>query len=173
MQTLSKRDDAIYFVQPVTYNHMRMMNIPHYPDIIKKLMDLRTTEEKLKSAKYLNVDDCVADFAQIVENTIKFNGPDHGITKDAFNLKVSFDRDVKELLSHKYSAQIKKAQPIFTRGNPHKFQNLEAELKEARKRKRLSPAAIVRPEEPENTDSDDEPFVRRRVSTGRPRMCLP
>ena len=144
------------------------MNIPHYPDIIKKPMDLRTMEEKLKSARYQNVDDLIADFSQIVDNTIKFNGPGHQDTQDALRLKVIFDCDIKELLSKKLSTQIKKAQPLPTGGRPRKWQNIEVELQKPQKRKRSLFVAMPGPREPDSTDSDDIPLKHYRMSRERP-----
>ncbi|MCJ1395548.1 hypothetical protein MMC18_008434 [Xylographa bjoerkii] len=138
IQRLSKRQEAIYFAQPVSFNQMRLLNIPHYPDIIKKPMDLRTMEEKLKGGSYACVDHYLSDFNQMVENSVIFNGPRHEVTKDGFALKSSFEKQIKNLVS----ADSTKG-PIRTfsnsprqPGRPRKWRNLEQEMHPPRSNKR-------------------------------------
>ena len=109
-------------------------------------------EEKLKSVEYGSIKDLVADFAQMVENTVKFNGPYHGITKDALDLKIAFDNDINILLSASSSSHTEKAQPMVTRGRPRKWQNIEVELHSHQMWKSSSHAKVPKIKEP---DSDD------------------
>ncbi|MCJ1282900.1 hypothetical protein MMC26_002226 [Xylographa opegraphella] len=44
IQRLSKRQEATYFAQPLSFNQARLLNIPDYFDVIEKPMDLRTIE---------------------------------------------------------------------------------------------------------------------------------
>ena len=94
VQNLRRNKNAAAFSAPVD---IVALNIPNYPDIVKKPMDLRTMEEKLKSGVYNAVGEFVADFNQIVENTVAFNGPEHPVTISARTLKESFDKQMSNL----------------------------------------------------------------------------
>lgn len=94
IQNIKRTQSAANFNQPVDFVALK---IPTYPDIIKKPMDLRTIEEKLKANGYSSVDEFTADFNQIVENTKIFNGPEHAVTKGAYNIKASFDKQMSNL----------------------------------------------------------------------------
>ncbi|MCJ1392450.1 hypothetical protein MMC18_005317 [Xylographa bjoerkii] len=96
IQNLRRTNNATAFNQPV--DHV-LLKIPTYPDIVKNPMDLRTMEDKLKSDNYASVDVYVSDFNQIVENSVLFNGPEHPVTKLAYSLKASFDKQMTNLPS--------------------------------------------------------------------------
>ncbi|MCJ1280737.1 hypothetical protein MMC26_000054 [Xylographa opegraphella] len=96
IQNLRRTHNANPFNQPV--DHV-VLKIPTYPDIIKNPMDLRTMEEKLKNDTYASMDVYVSDFNQIVENSVVFNGSEHPITKLAYALKASFDKQMANLPS--------------------------------------------------------------------------
>ncbi|MCJ1438791.1 hypothetical protein MMC27_008181 [Xylographa pallens] len=96
LQSLRRTHNANPFNQPV--DHV-LLKIPTYPDIVKNPMDLRTMEEKLKTDVYASVDVYVSDFNQIVENSVSFNGSEHPITKLAYSLKASFDKQMANLPS--------------------------------------------------------------------------
>lgn len=94
IQNIKRTNDAAPFNKPVD---IVALNIPNYPTIVKHPMDLRTMEEKMKNNSYSSVDVYVGDFNQIVENCIAFNGLDHVVTKNAQNIKVSFDKQMQNL----------------------------------------------------------------------------
>ena len=94
VQNIKRTQNAVHFNQPVDPVALK---IPTYIDIIKNPMDLRTIEEKLKSNEYSSIDDFITDFNQIVENTRIFNGPEHVVTKCAYNIKTSFDKQMTNL----------------------------------------------------------------------------
>ena len=94
IQNIKRTQNAVHFNQPVDFVALK---IPTYPDIIKNPMDLRTMEEKLKANDYSSVDNFVSDFNQIVENTRIFNGPEHLVTKCAYSIKTSFDKQMSSL----------------------------------------------------------------------------
>ena len=96
LQNLKRLKDALPFNQPVDYV---TLNIPTYPDVISKPMDLRTIEEKLKADQYASVGAYTADFNQIVENAVIFNGPEHPVTKSAYTIKAAFDKQLSNLPS--------------------------------------------------------------------------
>ncbi|KAI9681349.1 MAG: hypothetical protein M1817_002632 [Caeruleum heppii] len=73
------------------------LGIPNYPNVIKNPMDLGTMEEKFKNEKYTTVDEVVADFNLIVNNSLTFNGAEHVVSKAAVSLKSTFDRHLSEL----------------------------------------------------------------------------
>ncbi|KAI4163085.1 MAG: hypothetical protein LQ342_003212 [Letrouitia transgressa] len=94
IQNIKRSKDAIQFLIPVD---PVALNIPTYPEIITKPMDLKTLEENLKADQYPDVEAFKSDFQQIVTNTITFNGPDHPITQNAQRMKGSFDRQTVNL----------------------------------------------------------------------------
>ena len=96
IQNIKRTKDATPFSVPVDFV---ALNIPNYPNIITKPMDLRTMEEKLKSGQYTSVDAFVADFNQIVENSATFNGHEHPVTLSARKIKDTFDKQISNLPS--------------------------------------------------------------------------
>jgi bromodomain-containing factor 1 len=96
LQNLRRTQAAAAFAQPVD---PVALNIPNYLDVVKKPMDLRTMEEKLKTESYESIDAFVADFNKIVENTEIFNGRDHPVTKNAHIMKETFEKSMKNVPS--------------------------------------------------------------------------
>ncbi len=94
VQNIKRLNDAAPFTKPVD---IVLLNIPSYPTIVTKPMDLRTMEEKVKEDRYPSVDAYIDDFNQIIENSILFNGLDHVVTKNAQNIKASFDKQMVNL----------------------------------------------------------------------------
>lgn len=94
ISNIKRVNDAAPFNKPVD---IVALNIPNYPSIITEPMDLRTMEEKLKSNQYSTVAVFVDDFNLIVQNCITFNGLDHAVTKNAQNIKASFDKQMVNL----------------------------------------------------------------------------
>ena len=94
IQNVKRIQSSTAFRQPV--DHVAM-NIPSYPNIIAKPMDLRTLEENLKENKYPTVDAFTADFNQIVQNCETFNGRESTFTKSAYDMKASFDKNMSKI----------------------------------------------------------------------------
>ena len=94
IQNVKRIQSAAAFRNPVDYV---ALNIPTYPSVITKPMDLRTLEENLKFNHYPTVDAFVADFNQIVENCHIFNGPTHSYSKNADDMRASFDKHMEKL----------------------------------------------------------------------------
>ena len=94
IQNIKRTNDAAPFNKPVD---IIALSIPNYPNIVSKPMDLRTMEEKLKSNQYPTAAAYIEDFNQIVQNCIAFNGLDHVVTKNAQNIKTSFDKQMANL----------------------------------------------------------------------------
>lgn len=116
VRSLKKSKDAINFVHPVD---VVLFNIPHYPQIIDRPMDLTTIETKLvasdprgppkdrsKAAKwdtskgqYSNTAEVTSDVRQMWENTRKFNGREHVVSYAATKLDQTWERALKTLPS--------------------------------------------------------------------------
>ena len=94
IQNVKRIQSSTAFRQPVDY---LVMNIPNYPSVVTKPMDLRTLEENLKDSKYSTVDAFNADFNQIVQNCETFNGRDSTFTKAAHEMKASFDKNMSKI----------------------------------------------------------------------------
>lgn len=94
IQNVKRIQSSLAFRQPVDYV---AMNIPSYPSVITKPMDLRTLEENLKESKYPTVDAFTADFNQIVQNCETFNGRESTFTKQAYDMKASFDKNMSKI----------------------------------------------------------------------------
>ncbi|CAD6587263.1 MAG: hypothetical protein ASARMPRED_003046 [Alectoria sarmentosa] len=94
IQNVKRIQSSTAFRQPVDYV---AMNIPNYPNVIAKPMDLRTLEENLKENKYPTVDAFTADFNQIVQNCETFNGRESTFTKSAYDMKASFDKNMSKI----------------------------------------------------------------------------
>lgn len=89
-----RSSDSKLFLTPVD---TVLLNIPNYFNIVKKPMDLKTMEEKLKSDGYATVQAVRADLDQIIENTTLFNGPDHPVTRSGYAMAKVFERGMAHL----------------------------------------------------------------------------
>lgn len=94
VQNIKRTKDAVPFSSPVDFV---ALNIPNYPSVITKPMDLKTMEEKLKNGQYTSGDAYVTDFNQIVENAATFNGHEHPVTLMARRIKETFDKQIINL----------------------------------------------------------------------------
>jgi bromodomain-containing factor 1 len=94
IRSLRRSKDGRPFSMPVD---AEKLNIPHYYQVITKPMDLQTMERKLNSNEYTDVDSFVADFKQILENCMTFNGPGHLVTDMSLTMEASFYRQMKDL----------------------------------------------------------------------------
>lgn len=106
IRSLKKMKDAAAFLHPVD---PVVLNIPHYPSIIKNPMDLGTIERKLTSSnpqkldtnpnnpRYNNADEFIADVRLVFTNCLTFNGSDHVISKAGKHLESVFDKQIKNL----------------------------------------------------------------------------
>jgi len=83
------------FAAPVDY---LALNIPDYPHIIKKPMDLGTIQKKMSSNEYTTVDEWTADVRLVFANATTFNPPDHIVHQMAKTLSGVFDKKLAALL---------------------------------------------------------------------------
>ncbi|KAK8248299.1 hypothetical protein HDK77DRAFT_224690 [Phyllosticta capitalensis] len=84
-----KTKSAFPFLAPVD---PVALNIPHYPEVITRPMDLSKMEVKLREKQYKSVDDFISDFYLMIDNCITFNGTQHPIAQTAWNLQMWFER---------------------------------------------------------------------------------
>lgn len=66
------------------------LNIPTYPTIVTKPMDLTTMEGKLKENRYTYVKEFMEDLDQMIENSELFNNKQHPVTQAGYNLRAYF-----------------------------------------------------------------------------------
>ncbi|KAG2116963.1 hypothetical protein DEU56DRAFT_874123 [Suillus clintonianus] len=106
VRSLKKLKDASAFLHPVD---PVVLNIPHYPTIIKTPMDLGTIERKLMASnpakpdtssnipRYYSAEEFVSDVRLVFSNCITFNGPDHVIAQAGKHVEAVFDKQIKQL----------------------------------------------------------------------------
>jgi hypothetical protein len=94
IKNLKKNKSAGPFLEPVD---IVKFNIPHYPDIVKQPMDLRTVQAKVNAREYSSLDQFVDDVRLIFSNCYKFNGTDSPISLMAAEVEKAFDRAVYKI----------------------------------------------------------------------------
>jgi hypothetical protein len=70
---------AVYFVRPVD---PELDGIVDYFDVISSPMDLGTMRTKCETSAYADVDEVLADFEQIYQNCVTYNGIESPVTAD-------------------------------------------------------------------------------------------
>lgn len=169
VQNIKRLNDAAPFTKPVD---VVTLNIPSYPTIVTKPMDLRTIEEKVKEEQYSSVDVYIDDFNLIIENSILFNGLDHVVTKNAQNIKASFDKQMVNLpradVADPTPADKKKKMSISStpKAPPSRRESRSSLPGSAR-----SPASATSPTTTFALGPQGVPLIRRdsNVSDGRPK----
>ena len=94
LRQLKKSRDARPFLEPVD---PVKLNIPKYFEIITNPMDLSTIERKLNQGRYSTPQEFIDDFNLMVENCVKFNGPENPVSKMGKNLQAQFEKGIKTL----------------------------------------------------------------------------
>jgi len=94
VRQVKKSKDATPFREPVD---PVKLNIPRYFEVITRPMDLSTIEKKLNSGEYPVAQALVDDFNLMLENCVKFNGPDNPITRMGKNIQATFEKGFKSL----------------------------------------------------------------------------
>lgn len=173
LRNIKKSKSAAAFAKPVD---AIALHIPQYYDIIKNPVDLSTMEQRLKSGHYKSVNGYIADFDQMVRNSVTFNGPDHLVTQSA--------RNIRQMLN----AQLKRV-PLAKSGNAPPVQAPAEVPKKQRKRSlssahekppkaprtslpsRPAPPTATAPEQTYALDNDGMPQIRRHssITDGRPK----
>lgn len=118
ISNLKKSNSSVHFRTPVDYV---ALNIPSYPNIITRPMDLSKIDAKLKTsdlnAAYKSMHQFQDDFNQIVINCVTFNGPEHSITQLARKMETSFKSQMAHLPpatepEHKPKAKVIKQEAV-------------------------------------------------------------
>lgn len=94
IQSLKRMNDARFYREPVD---AVKLNIPHYPQIITRPMDLGTIERRLKDNEYNDPQPVAEDVYLMVQNAVTFNGPDHLVSQEGQKLKATFDKQMANL----------------------------------------------------------------------------
>jgi len=94
MKEMEELPEAEPFLAPVDW---KALNLPDYPKVIKKPMDLGTIAEKLESGGYSNVAAFGSDIRLVWQNAMKFNQPGSGIYVAADNLSKVFEKKFSKI----------------------------------------------------------------------------
>jgi bromodomain-containing factor 1 len=94
MRNLKKHRDAAPFIHPVDYIKL---NIPDYPHIIKRPIDLTTIDKKLKHHDYNHVNQFVDDIRLLFNNCYKFNGPEATVSMLCQNVESAFEKSLRQM----------------------------------------------------------------------------
>ncbi|KAH3669161.1 hypothetical protein WICMUC_005000 [Wickerhamomyces mucosus] len=89
IKIIKRMKDAAPFLAPVDVEKLK---IPFYYNYITRPMDLSTIEKKLNAGAYEDIQHYIDDFNLMVNNCIKFNGSDSGISQMARNIQASFEK---------------------------------------------------------------------------------
>lgn len=124
IQSLKRMNDARFYREPVD---PVKLNIPHYPQIITRPMDLGTIERQLKANEYSDPQAVREEFYLMVQNAVTFNGPDHLVAQEGQKLKATFEKQlanlpkpdqVEEKKSKKASPKATNRQPRVSQSGP-------------------------------------------------------
>lgn len=94
MRNLKKHRDAVPFIHPVDYIKL---NVPDYPYIIKRPIDLTTIDKKLKNHDYNHVNQFVDDIRLLFNNCYKFNGPEATVSMLCQNVESAFEKSLRQM----------------------------------------------------------------------------
>lgn len=94
LKNIRKSKLAAAFQRPVD---VVALKIPTYLDVIKQPMDLSTMEQKLKTRQYASVNDYIADFDTMVQNSITFNGAAHIVSQNGTGLRATLNAQLKRI----------------------------------------------------------------------------
>ncbi|KAJ5102618.1 hypothetical protein N7532_003147 [Penicillium argentinense] len=94
LTSLKRMHDSRFYREPVDYIKL---NIPNYPSVITKPMDLGTIERKLKANEYPTAQAVFDDFDLMVANSLRFNGADHLVYQEGEKLKHTFHKQMTNL----------------------------------------------------------------------------
>lgn len=88
-------NESYPFLKPVS-----IKLFPKYPDFVNEPMDLGTIKNNCHLHKYSNVDLFMQDIRLIHENSVKFNGPDHSVSKLANCVIQKIEEELLEMNEH-------------------------------------------------------------------------
>jgi bromodomain-containing factor 1 len=142
------------------------LNIPTYPELVKKPMDLSTMENKLKENRYTYIREFMADLDQMIENSELFNNKQHPVTQAGYNLRAYFLKGMGKMPRGSSAEDpprpVKAKKPTVNTGN------------KARRESRVAPPTVKSPAVPTPTTAsssgpawplqDGVPVIRRDSS---------
>ena len=94
ISSLKRMHDSRFYRVPVD---PVALNIPNYPSVITRPMDLGTIEKKLKANEYPTPQAVLDDFTLMVQNARTFNGAEHLVSQEGAKLLSTFERQLKNL----------------------------------------------------------------------------
>lgn len=164
LKNTKKTKHAIFFLEPVD---IVKLNIPNYPDVIKEPMDLRTLETKLKENRYQSPQEFANDFHLIVDNAVKFNGPNHVVSQAGNNMRAYAERYLENM-------------PKADQAPPKKAKKASPAPKQAPPRREQRPQPPPPAPAPERSSigetfalqADGTPQIRRDSQTKRPARAI-
>jgi hypothetical protein len=94
LKDLQNKPEAEAFRHPVDW---KGLNLPNYPQIIKKPMDLQTIETKLNRKQYANAFEFAEDMRLVWSNAKTYNQPGSGIFMVAESLGKAWERKFNKI----------------------------------------------------------------------------
>jgi bromodomain-containing factor 1 len=94
ISSLKRMHDSRFYRVPVD---PVALNVPNYPSVITRPMDLGTIEKKLKANQYSSPQAVLDDFALMVQNAHTFNGAEHLVSQEGAKLLATFQRQLNHL----------------------------------------------------------------------------
>lgn len=107
---MSRFHSSIWFREPV--DPVRL-NIPHYYQIVpqRDARDITTIKSKLDRSEYDTSAAVYADIQLMVDNCVKFNGPDHEVSRQAKACQQRF-HDMLADASRKRKQEVMEGTPV-------------------------------------------------------------
>lgn len=164
LKNTKKTKHAIAFLAPVD---PVALNIPTYPDVIKRPMDLGTLESNLKADKYPSVQAFADDLQLIVDNAAKFNGPTHGVTHAGNNMLAYTNNFMKKVPSPTQTGPqkvVKKFSPAPPKPSAPRRDVRPPPQPPVKERSNTGEAFALQP--------DGMPQIRRDSQTSRPARAI-
>lgn len=96
LKEIRKHKDATPFLDPVDW---KALDIPDYPTIIKRPMDLGTVMQRLEANEYNSASELAEEINLVWNNAMTYNMDDSWIHKSARDLKSFADKKLAPLLS--------------------------------------------------------------------------
>lgn len=149
-----------------------LLNIPTYPDIVKRPMDLTTMENKLKTKKYTFVREFMADLDQMIINSELFNNKHHPVTQAGYNLRAYFLKGMSKMPRGGSEDTTKVAKAKKPSVNTAPKQRRESRGAPSTVKPSAVPTpAVASPQAAWPLQQDGTPLIRRDSSTadGRPK----
>jgi len=101
LKEIRKHKDATAFLDPVDW---KALDIPDYPTIIKRPMDLGTVMQRLEANEYQSAHELSAEISLVWNNAMTYNMDDSWIYQSAKGLKSFADKKLAPLMSGARSA---------------------------------------------------------------------